>query len=200
MVGRHFKVRMDHQSLKFLMEQKISTPCQQKWLSKLMGYDYEIVYKRGQDNVVADALSRAPTLSAISAIGTGLLNQIRNSWEANDKLKTIVQQKQQDPQSWPHYTWSQNQLKRKGKLVVGNDPDLQLQLITEFHSSSLGGHSGSEATAKRLQSYFYWKKLIEAVDKFMSVQSASKVNMRPRRRRAFYSPYQYPRVFGQRSL
>lgn len=30
---------------------------QQKWLVKLMGYDYEIEYRLGRDNIAADALS-----------------------------------------------------------------------------------------------------------------------------------------------
>lgn len=36
--GRHFQIKTDHQSLKFLLEQKVTTLMQQKWLSKLMGY------------------------------------------------------------------------------------------------------------------------------------------------------------------
>lgn len=31
---------------------------QQKWVTKMQGYDFEIVYKKGKDNIVADALSR----------------------------------------------------------------------------------------------------------------------------------------------
>ncbi|GJX17947.1 putative mitochondrial protein, partial [Tanacetum coccineum] len=54
----HFKIRTDHFSLKYLLDQKLTTPFQLKWIPKLLGYDYEIVYKRGVDNVVADALSR----------------------------------------------------------------------------------------------------------------------------------------------
>jgi hypothetical protein len=40
------------------MEQGLSSPEKQKWVNKLFGYDYEIIYRKGKDNVVSDALSR----------------------------------------------------------------------------------------------------------------------------------------------
>lgn len=64
LLGRHFKIKTNHQSLKFLIQQRTSTPMQQKWLIKLMGYDFEIIYKKGKENVAADALSRRPSLVA----------------------------------------------------------------------------------------------------------------------------------------
>ena len=44
--------------MKFLLEQRIATPAQQKWLAKLMGYAFVVKYKKGNDNRVANALSR----------------------------------------------------------------------------------------------------------------------------------------------
>ncbi|KAL3530061.1 hypothetical protein ACH5RR_009383 [Cinchona calisaya] len=35
-------IKTDHQSLKYLLEQNITTPMQQKWLTKLLGLNYEI--------------------------------------------------------------------------------------------------------------------------------------------------------------
>lgn len=58
LLGSTFKIFTDHKSLKSLMTQTIQTPEQQKWLTKLLGYTYEIHYKPGKENVVADALSR----------------------------------------------------------------------------------------------------------------------------------------------
>ena len=58
LLGRHFVIKTDHYSLKYLMEQKITTTFQSKWLSKLMGYDYEVSYKKGKENVVANGLFR----------------------------------------------------------------------------------------------------------------------------------------------
>lgn len=42
-----FIVRKGQQSLKHLWEQRITTVAQQRWLRKLMGYDFTIEYKQG---------------------------------------------------------------------------------------------------------------------------------------------------------
>ncbi|KAL3529676.1 hypothetical protein ACH5RR_008998 [Cinchona calisaya] len=44
-IGNHFIIKTDH--LKHMLEQKISTPCQQKWIAKLLGYDFGSYYKKG---------------------------------------------------------------------------------------------------------------------------------------------------------
>lgn len=58
LLGWWFRIRTDHKSLKYLLEQRISTMDQQRWLVKLKGYDYEIEYRPGRENLAADALSR----------------------------------------------------------------------------------------------------------------------------------------------
>ena len=68
LLGRHFIIKTDHQSLKGLIEQTIQTPEQQKWLTKLLGYDFTITYRPGRDNKVADALSRHPTNPLLAAV------------------------------------------------------------------------------------------------------------------------------------
>ena len=57
LIGRCFQIKTNHRSLKYLLEQRMSSPKQHKWVSKMLGYDYEIIYKKGKENVVVDALS-----------------------------------------------------------------------------------------------------------------------------------------------
>ena len=57
-LGQRFQIKTDHQSLEYFLEQILSSLEQQKWVTKLFGYDYDIIYKKGKDNVVAYALSR----------------------------------------------------------------------------------------------------------------------------------------------
>ncbi|KAJ8622739.1 hypothetical protein MRB53_031268 [Persea americana] len=68
LVSRQFTVSTDHQSLKYLWEQRIATTAQQKWLVKLMGYDFVIKYKKGNENSAAETLSRRFEEASITAI------------------------------------------------------------------------------------------------------------------------------------
>jgi hypothetical protein len=63
LVGNRLKVKTEHNSLRFLMEKKRLSKQQQKWISKIQAYNFEIEYVKGKNNVVDDALSRIPTLS-----------------------------------------------------------------------------------------------------------------------------------------
>jgi hypothetical protein len=53
-----FLIKTDQQSLTHLDDQRVSTPWQQKALTKLMGLQFRILYKKGVENRVANALSR----------------------------------------------------------------------------------------------------------------------------------------------
>jgi hypothetical protein len=57
-LGHRFKVKTDQQALKHLLQQRMGTPTQQRWVSKLLGFDFEVEYKQGKENKTADALSR----------------------------------------------------------------------------------------------------------------------------------------------
>ncbi|XP_004301871.1 PREDICTED: uncharacterized protein LOC101305766 [Fragaria vesca subsp. vesca] len=45
LLGRHFQIYTDHRTIEHFTKQKINTLAQQKWLIKLMGYDYSIKYR-----------------------------------------------------------------------------------------------------------------------------------------------------------
>ena len=66
LLGNPCCIKTNHQSLKYFLEQWVSSPTQHKWVSKLKGYDYEINYKKAKDNLVVDTLFHnfdAPCLS-----------------------------------------------------------------------------------------------------------------------------------------
>jgi RNase H-like domain found in reverse transcriptase len=61
--GNSFVIKTDNLSLKYLLEQRLTILSQYKILYKLMGMDYSIQYKKGCENLMADALSRKVEVS-----------------------------------------------------------------------------------------------------------------------------------------
>ncbi|KAJ0817688.1 putative nucleotidyltransferase, Ribonuclease H, protein kinase RLK-Pelle-RLCK-VIIa-2 family [Helianthus annuus] len=166
----HFIIRTDQKSLKYLMEQKLTTPLQHVWLSKMLGYDYEIVYKEGRENQVADALSRVsgPALLTISlsTLDTSLLQRIKASWSQDLVLLEKIG-KIEKGEIVPGYKWDGQLLMKGNRVVVGNDMKLQQDIIQLCHSSGMGGHSGVHATTQRIKGMFKWKGLHKQVRQYI---------------------------------
>jgi hypothetical protein len=56
--GYHFRVYTDHKGLEWISTQKKLSPRQARWLETLSEFDFEVIYLPGEENVLADALSR----------------------------------------------------------------------------------------------------------------------------------------------
>ncbi|CAF0997136.1 unnamed protein product [Brachionus calyciflorus] len=58
--GKFFIVYTDHQPLTWILHKTNTHPRLERWLIRLSQYNFEIMYKPGKDNIVADMLSRLP--------------------------------------------------------------------------------------------------------------------------------------------
>jgi len=81
-----------------------------------MGYDYEICYKEGKENVVADGLFRTLTaqLLAISplSINAALLDHVKQCWVDDGKIQDIMSKLSTGVV--PKYSYSQGLLYTSG--------------------------------------------------------------------------------------
>ncbi|WMV19837.1 hypothetical protein MTR67_013222 [Solanum verrucosum] len=148
LLGRKFLIIKDQQPLKALTNQVIQTPEQQCWLSKLIGFDFEILYHPSKLNSVADALSRVPTMMALTLVVTeiGLINKLRQLNRINAKLFDLQHQLCTDPASLPQFSFQEGFLLFRNRLVIPPDHDLKKPLLKEFHSSKIGGDAADTPT------------------------------------------------------
>jgi len=167
----HFIIKTDQRSLKYLLEQRLNTPVQQQWLPKLLEFDYEIQYRQGKENLVADALSRVEGSEvlhmALSIVECDFLKEIQVAYESDGVLKDIISALQQHPDAKKHYSWSQDILRRKSKIVVPNDVEITNKLLQWLHCSGMGGRSGRDASHQRVKSLFYWKGMVKDIQAFI---------------------------------
>ncbi|KAL4582832.1 hypothetical protein LXL04_007393 [Taraxacum kok-saghyz] len=161
LLGRPFRIYTDQRSLKHLLTQIVQTPEQQKWATKLLGYDFEIFYKPGKENHVADALSRLeqPALLALSASDAIWLQQIRSFFSTNPACTALFQELQDPTAGNRSFTVRDGLLYTDNRLFIPDIPGLRKKLLFEFHSTPVGGHAGVTTTLKRLTSAFFWPNM-----------------------------------------
>jgi hypothetical protein len=150
-----FIIYTDQKSLVHLNEQRLNTPWQQKVFVKLLGLHYKIVYKKGVDNSVADALSRRShgmvQLSALSVVTPRWLSEVIQGYQSDPQAIKLISQLAIDPNAVVDYSLCKGLLRHKNRIWVGNNPQLQSKIIQALHSSPLGGHSGIPVTIRRIK-------------------------------------------------
>jgi hypothetical protein len=91
--GRRFLVRTEHFSLKFLLDQRLTTIPQHHWVGKLLGFDFSVEYKAGSTNTVAGALSRCdtdePAILSISGPGFDFIDRLREAHATDSALVAL---------------------------------------------------------------------------------------------------------------
>jgi hypothetical protein len=135
-----------------------------------LGYNYTIEYKKGKENKVADALSRAPhatKLLAISQLIPVWIDQVTDSYTTDATCLDLITKLSIHSQVVPHYTFSNGLLRYDDKLVIGTNGNLRHQLLEAFHKSALGGYSGERATYQRIKLVFYWPQMKQQVKTFV---------------------------------
>lgn len=158
LLGHKFVVCTDQRALKHLLEEREVAPQYQKWLTKLLGYDFEIKYQPGLLNKAVDALSRIPDNVELHSITVPTIvdvHLIHEEVQADPKLQLILRQLEKDPEGVPNYRIHQNQLFYKNRLVLSEKSVMIPTILHTFHDSVLGGHSGFLRTYKRLTGEFY---------------------------------------------
>jgi hypothetical protein len=126
LMGKKFKLRIDHNGLKYLFDQPILNSRQIRWLEFLCKYDFDIRHIKGKDNKVVDALSRKVHelhATSISMYITEIKDRILEAANVDLQYKRLVArlQKHAKPQTKESYTLGTNGLLLyKNKVYVPN--------------------------------------------------------------------------------
>jgi hypothetical protein len=119
-----FVIHTDHRSLTHLTEQRLNIVWQQKVFTKLLGLNYMIVYKKGSDNTVADALSRRDvkeSFMAVSYASPQWLSAVTDSYADNLEAQPLLTQLAVTPTSLPHFSLINGVIRYKGRVWLAHD-------------------------------------------------------------------------------
>lgn len=151
---QEFIIRTDHKSLSFLNEQNLHSDMQRKVMARLMGLQFKVVYRKGKENCAIDALSRLGHLFSLQAVSEAKplwLQEVLNSYATNVEAQALLTRLSVQSPDEQGYSLQQGLIKHKGKVWIGHNSALQTKLISAFHSSAIGGHSGISATYHRVK-------------------------------------------------
>jgi len=144
------------------MTQVVQTPEQQYYLSKLLGYTYEIVYKPGAANRVADALSRvnesSPQMMGLTVPQCELVAKIQEAYNSDSTLKQLYQSVLCWPEEHPGFKIVKGILLYHDKIYISDQSPLKQVLLEEFHATPIAGHAGIHRTYGRLSDNFFGKE------------------------------------------
>lgn len=177
--GTEFTVITDHHSLIWL--NNLKDPCGRlcRWAVRLQQYNFEIVHRRGKDNVVPDLLSRSvPVLDSVEIQENAYFNfepdAVKDKWylKLRDRIK-------HEPLAFRRWRVESDKIY---KYVRTNMPDFsdtednwKLVIPKEYRSSILqkchcpptSGHPGIFKTYRKLAARVFWPKMKYDVAKYV---------------------------------
>ncbi|KAE8951764.1 hypothetical protein PR001_g33590, partial [Phytophthora rubi] len=133
-----------------------------RWLSFFAEYNFQVEYKPGRLNVVADALSRRPDYAVhkadANAIGVARMSTPSSSLLDDSRLKLAKHLLARLHRYRVHnglllYSAVDDNADR---IVVPDDHELKLRITYEYHDAPTSGHQGREKTYLLLTRDFYW--------------------------------------------
>ncbi|CAA7044113.1 unnamed protein product [Microthlaspi erraticum] len=177
LLGRKFVVHTDQKSLKFLLEQREVSMDYQKWLTKLLDYDFDIIFKPGVENKAEDGLSRIVTQSttsvnaqlfSVTVLANLQIQDIFRKIEEDATIQAQLQRVKDGLEDREGFTVVDEKLRFRQRLVIPKTSKYIPLILNEFHTSVVGGHSGVLKTLKRVQGIFYWKQMLKDIRKFVA--------------------------------
>lgn len=157
--GKPFTVYTDHSALKWFLSLNNPTGRLARWGLRLSSFDFEIKHRRGVDNVIPDALSRAIPLASI-------ITARSFATSSDDWYKNLYNSCKATPVKYPNYYIKNEVLYRlsKNKCELTDEfswkevvpSDFRDTVIAKNHNVPTAGHLGVFKTYKRIALRYYW--------------------------------------------
>ncbi|XP_013650755.2 uncharacterized protein LOC106355327 [Brassica napus] len=142
----------DHETLKHLRGQTTLKRRHARWLEFVETFPYMIKYKKGKDNVVADALSRRYTLISTMKAKIMGFELIKDSYATGLDFQEAFRNTTQG--AFGTYYQHDGFLFKEKKLCIPKGYMREL-LVREAHGGGLMGHFGRDKTLSVLTDHFF---------------------------------------------
>lgn len=165
-------IKTDQKALTHLDDQRLSTPWQHRALTKLLGLNYKIIYKKGHENKVADALSRQvhqphEDLCAMSSCTPTWMEEIMEEYLKDKKVSKLVANLAVQGKVGS-FTLQQGVIQFKDRIWLPSTSVVKHKILQALHSSATGGHSGFAVTYHRVKRLFAWPRMKGEIKEYVA--------------------------------
>jgi hypothetical protein len=124
--------------------------------TKLLGLQYHIHYRKGNENRVANALSRRGhcELGVVLAMVPQWLDDIQSGYMNDPKSRDLLSKLYIDPSALNHFALQDGLIRYKGRMWLGPDVHLKRRVLSALHCLPIGGHSGVPVTYSCVKKLF----------------------------------------------
>jgi hypothetical protein len=148
-----FVICTDHQSLSYLTEQHLHSEMQRKAMTRLMGLQFKVVYNKGKDNVVADALSRVSHLLAISTVSVVQplwFQEVINSYVTDPVAQDLLAKLSIQSPDEQGFSLSQGLIRFNNKIWIAQNSTFYCHWVTQGSKKSGDGYAGVQGVVTKL--------------------------------------------------
>lgn len=143
----------------------------QKWLTKILGFDFDIFYKPGQENKAAYGLSRSiSNSSSLVALTVPTVLQWKDLYKeiGEDVGLQDIRKIRDGTLVSTKYQVIEGRLWSKRHLVIPKASRFIPVIWQEAHDCKVGGHSGVLKAVKRVQGSFFWKGMQKQIQHYVA--------------------------------
>ena len=147
----------DHKNLTYFQEAKITNRQQARWALEIQDVPYHITYRKGEENVVADALSK-------------MEDNIEPLKPRPIFLQNVALEKAKCKGYHPHYDVARleeknGQWQYEGRKIIAQDKIEKI--LRENHDHKPARHPGIKATLLRIRKNWTWDRIRKDVERYI---------------------------------
>lgn len=178
LVCEPFTIWSDHNNPKYFLNQTDLSEKQQRWVSNLQSFDFEIQYVKQKKNIAIDALSRNPSFYSLSSIVAKWNKDVMDEYAQDDFASRVLSGALKNKR----YVVREGLILKRNQVFLTPTSKVK-KVLHALHNTPLAAHPGITKTYQAVRERFTWKGLkqdiLKHIQECIQCQEKKEDHMKP---------------------